>query len=185
LGIGAAVTSGLRNSPPIEIKTDSLTQSLPDTGVQEVAVFIGASWCPASSFPQLRDSLPVLLKRLESEARARNHWFTTIGISLDRPAKRGIEWLNEYAPFRELIVGGGWGNYGVIDLIWTDPASPPALPQLVILERRVDASGQRIEFGPAIVRERLYGVQPILNRVAVNRARRTSDSTRANVLERR
>lgn len=176
LAVGAATTVALRYREPTPIVADSAAKAVPDSGVQEVAVFIGASWCAASAFPQLKDSLPLLLKRLETEARSRNHWFSTIGVSLDVPAKKGIEWLNEYGTFGQLIVGGGWGNYAVLDLIWSDLSSAPELPQLVILSRPILASTPRIRLGPVTVRERVSGAQPILLRLSSDQAQSLSNA---------
>jgi hypothetical protein len=176
LGIGAGTTTVLRGAKAVPSKAaDSSTKSAPDTGVQEVAVFVGASWCRASAFPELKDSLPNVLKKLEGEAKSRNHWFTSIGVSLDQPARKGIDWLGEYANFGELIVGGGWANYGAIDLIWSDSLSVVELPQLIVLSRPILASSPRMKFGPITIRERLRGVEPIIHRLALEPASLRSD----------
>jgi hypothetical protein len=176
LGFGGVLTVALRRSSPPQVDSVPAMKSLPDTGVQEVAVFIGASWCRASAFPQLRDSLPLLMKVLETEAHARNHRFSSIGVSLDAVPKDGIAWLSNYGTFRELIVGGGWGNYGVIGLIWSDPASSPELPQLLIMTRPILASAPRMRFGSVTVRERLYGMRHILQRFSSHPAQTGFDS---------
>jgi hypothetical protein len=165
LGIGAGAAATLRRSKPSPIAQASAFRVSPDTGVQEVAVFIGATWCAASAFPGLKDSLPILMKQLKAEARSRNHWFSSIGVSLDAPPQKGIDWLSKYGPFDELIVGGGWANYGVLSLIWSDPSSPADLPQLIILTRPIVAASPRMRLGPTTVRERLYGSKPILSRL--------------------
>jgi hypothetical protein len=137
----------------------------PDTGAQEVAVFIGASWCTATlRSPALRDSLPIVFRRLAMEATARHHKFSRIGVSLDVPPQTGLDWLSKYGPFDQLIVGGGWGNFGVVNMIWSDSASQAALPQLIVFSRDILATSPRIVFGPVTVRERLYGPGPIMRR---------------------
>ena len=141
------------------------TNALADTGVQEIAVFIGASWCVATlRSPELRDSLPIVFRRLATEATARHHKFSRLGVSLDAPPQTGLDWLSKYGRFDQLIVGGGWGNFGVVNMIWSDSASEATLPQLIIVSRRIVATSPRIVFGPVTVRERLYGPGPIMRR---------------------
>ena len=91
LAVGAATTVALRYRNPTPIVADSAAKAVPDSGVQEVAVFIGASWCAASAFTS-KDSLP-LCQGLETKP-GRESLVPTIGVSRC-PANKGIEWLNE------------------------------------------------------------------------------------------
>lgn len=163
LAIGRTATHAMAPPSPSKVPTDS---------IQEVAIFMGASWCKAAASPQLKDSLPRIITQLRAEARSRNHSFSSIGVSLDSPAQKGVNWLNTYDRFDELIVGGGWANYGVLGLIWSDSVSSAELPQLIVLSRPILVSA-RMRVGPITVRERLYGVRSILRRSS-QRATKTS-----------
>lgn len=109
---------------------------------------IGASWCVATRrSPQLRDSLPKVFRRLATEATARHHKFSRIGVSLDAPPQTGLDWLSKYGRFDQLIIGGGWGNFGVVNMTWSDSSSEATLPQLIMFSRRIVATSPRIVFG--------------------------------------
>jgi hypothetical protein len=165
VGIQTIVARPSRSSVRPTLAENLDTRAPTDTGAQEVAVFIGASWCAATArSPALRDSLPIVFKRLAMEATARHHKFSRIGVSLDVPPQTGLDWLSKYGSFDQVIVGGGWGNFGVVNMIWSDSASQAALPQLIIFSRRIVATSPRIVFGPVTVRERLYGPGPIMRR---------------------
>jgi hypothetical protein len=172
LTLGAGTTFFIRRQESIRTAEasaagPSFVSAGPDSGIQEAAVFIGASWCRGAAYPNLRDSLPILMEALRTEANSRNHRFTTIGVSLDGSAETGVEWLTKYGAFDELDVGGGWGNYAVLSLIWSDSSSSPILPQLVILTRQITSeSPRKMHVGSVLVRERFYGAGPILRRLA-------------------
>lgn len=169
LVVGAAATFYIKHKERTGTAQESASNvdaGEPDSGIQEAAVFIGASWCRGAASPELRDSLPILMTTLRAEAYARSHRFTSIGVSLDGSPETGIDWLTKYGQFDELDVGGGWGNYAVLSLIWGDSSSAPILPQLIILTREIATeSPTKIKLGSLVVRERLYGTRLILRRL--------------------
>ncbi len=178
--LGAALTFGWIHYRKSQI--EPTVPSLPN-GTQEVAVFIGASWCGASRYPGLRDSVPKLMLRLAREAHTRHHQFESMGIALDQPAQKGIKWLSQYGSFDELIVGNNWANFGAIRFIWSDSLVQPALPQLIVMSRSFATTDQTIKVGHEQILERIYGPQKIMNRLAADsseRSRQPTGSTRTS-----
>lgn len=74
-------------------------------------------------------------------ARERGYHFSTVGVSDDWSISRGLEILEEFGPFDEVIVGRNWFNTGVERYI-TDFGAQAAVPQVAVLlqERQVDTT---------------------------------------------
>lgn len=167
-GAASAIVFQRAGSPKGPQETLSGDQ-LPQDGIEEVAVLIGASWCSASKVPGFASSIRGVMATLHKEARTRGHAFSTVGVSLDWGPKQGMRWLDTMGAFDELIVGRNWGNDAAIQYVWRDPHARPAVPQLVLLRRHVLRVHGRIEFGSDSVLERIVGPALIMKRASLRR----------------
>jgi hypothetical protein len=129
-------------------------------------VFV-ASDCGFSSHPTtmaaLRE-LPALLR--ERSADYAN--VSVIGVSLDRDVGAGVRFLRELEPagagFDEISTGRSWLNEQVARFVWREGKAHPGLPQVVLIEREVDARRypQHIEIHPDSVALNVLGRDDIL-----------------------
>jgi hypothetical protein len=161
------------SSPPVarsaalEPKADSSAADtdayVPDyefrSGEELVLVFIGASFCGAQHTPGFPDVVERAKVALAREARARRVQFRAHAVSLDWKPADAIAFLSHFGAFDEISIGSNWLNDGAVRYIWRDLPSEPAVPQFVIIQRRIEgvAVGVRDE---RIVR-RLLGTEQI------------------------
>jgi len=86
---------------------------------------------------ELRDSL----QRVQGKAFAHT---SVVGVALDNDVRAGVRYLQNLreagAPFDELSVGGSWLNELITRLVWRDGLATPEVPQVVLVERNVDAT---------------------------------------------
>ncbi len=70
---------------------------------------------------------------------------SVVGIAMDDDLTAGVRYLRSLgrsgAAFDEISVGGSWLNQFATALIWRDGLATPEVPQVVLVERRVDAAG--------------------------------------------
>jgi hypothetical protein len=95
-----------------------------------------------------------------SFASARGKRFSAIGIALDWSLPVGMEYLRGFERFDEVLIGSNWLNTGVIRYVWRDLPGPPSLPQLIVIERTIDA-GDKLAIGPERVLIRAVGKEQL------------------------
>lgn len=70
---------------------------------------------------------------------------SVVAVDLDNDLEAGIQFLREVAggkidkAFDQVSIGGSWLNEQIVRLVWKSHALQPASPQLLLVERRVDA----------------------------------------------
>ena len=68
---------------------------------------------------------------------------SVVGIASDRDLRKGVQYLETLGPlgsvFDQLSVGGSWLNEQVATLVWRGGVATPEVPQVVLVERLVDA----------------------------------------------
>ena len=116
------------------------------TGSELVFVFIASSSCAGIKDPSLPEALARARAGLKTQAERDGHRFVAIGVSLDWHLPDGIQMLEEFGPFDEILVGRGWLNTGAVRYIWEDIRGAAAIPQVVVTTRGV-VSDRVIEVG--------------------------------------
>lgn len=110
----------------------------PSVGGQQLAlVYIGHSRCRASNHPEL----PALIRRIRAtmHTRALGLGFssTAIGVAVDFDVAAGVEHLERFESFDEILVGNGTLNTGALRWLFQDLPGEAATPQLLVLQRPV------------------------------------------------
>jgi len=139
--------------------------TLPE-GRQMVAVYIGATSCVPCHRPELKAAIIRMKSLLLDQATEAGRSFAVIGVALDWAVAEGIAFLAPLGELDEAIVGSNWVNTGAIHFVWQDTTSSAGIPQVVILERSVQAGGSGIEVGPERILRRLVGAETIEQWVA-------------------
>lgn len=159
-----AVAAALRSTPSAPVSAAGAEAYVPDyefrSGEEVVLVFIGASFCGAQREP----GFPAVVERaktsLARHARAQGVQFRAHAISLDWKPADAMAFLEHFGAFDEISVGSNWLNDGAVRYIWRDMPSEPAVPQVVILRRRVETQGAVSVRDERVVR-RLMGTDQI------------------------
>ena len=126
-------------------------------GKEQVLVYIGAESCGPCHLPEMKEAVRDL-KVLLAERAAENGWdFATMGIALDWEVAVGYEFLQEVGPWDEVIVGKNWTNLGASEFIWQNPATEPAMPQVMLVEREVHDGDRQMKVGGYEVLEHRAG----------------------------
>ena len=60
-----------------------------------------------------------------------------LGVSVDFAQEAGIGMLKRFGPFDEILVGRGWQNLAALRYVWGDLPGPAAVPQILVLDRKV------------------------------------------------
>lgn len=130
------------------------------SGEEVVLVFIGASFCGAQRAP----GFPAIVERakrdLARRARAGGRQFRAHAVALDWDPAEAMAFIRHFGAFDEISVGSNWLNDGAVRYIWRDLPSEPAVPQIVVLVREVEAGGAVRIRGERVAR-RLLGTEQI------------------------
>lgn len=138
------------------------------TGDEIVAIFVGASFCGATSAPDLPQVLEDMRRSLGTRASEEHKRLVTVGVALDVSPDDGLKFLSHYGRFDEVLAGRNWLNTGAIDYIWRDTPGAASLPQLIVLERHVDEGKTSISVGTDHLIRREIGIEEIRNWVKMN-----------------
>lgn len=130
------------------------------SGEEVVLVFIGASFCGAQRAP----GFPAIVERAKRELARRAHeggrQFRAHAVSLDWDPDEALAFIRHFGAFDEISVGNNWLNDGAVRYIWHDQPSEPAVPQLAVLVREVQAGGA-VRIRNERVVKRLLGTEEI------------------------
>ena len=143
------------SSPPSEPK-----RKLPKH-TETVAFLVGASWCNGSHEPALRRAMNRLDSALKSQANTAGTTSSTIGVALDWSIGDGLNWLRSVHDFDEVSVGNDWWNSVALGVLWTDSTARHALPQLIVVRRRIDVTALGVSLGADTVIARVVGGKSI------------------------
>lgn len=133
------------------------------SGKELVMVFIGASFCGATETPGLPKALKGISEHLARRAERENSTFVRVGVALDWKTNDGLRFLRHFGEFDEILVGRNWLNTGAIDYIWRGLPGAPALPQVLVFSRLVDARPTTIAFTEDELLTRKAGADAILD----------------------
>ena len=135
-------------------------------GKELIVVYIGAKTCGPCLLPATKSAIAQIKTLLASQATKHGYAFSAIGVSTDWSIAQGTTFLNDNAPFDQIVVGGNWTNLAVEQYLWRDSTAVPAMPQVVVLERSVSV-GSRIGFTTPRVLHRVFGGDEIPKWVSV------------------
>jgi hypothetical protein len=151
-------------------------------GNQLVVTYIGLTGCGASRDPELKAAVRRMKPLIARQATFARRPLALIGISLDWEPDSGVAYLKSLGAWDEMTVGGNWTNAAATRHIWRAPRGTPAVPQVIISERRVTPGRARIEIGPERELTRLVGTDSVIAWVArgapLPRSGRTRPPTR-------
>jgi hypothetical protein len=131
------------------------------SGDEIVLVILGASFCGAQREPGFPQAIEAAKVRVQALARSREQQFRTVAVSLDWDVEEALGFVRSFGRFDEVTVGGNWVSDGAARYVWDTFPGEPVVPQLIVMERRVDADSRGIRFGPARVLKRLLGTEQI------------------------
>ena len=130
---------------------------------EEIAlIYIGASSCGWSNQPELAATIKELKVLLASRAQDTGLGFAAVGIATDVVADAGIEHLDKFGAFDEVISGRGWSNAGVQEYVFETIPGPAATPQVLVVRRIIDSDGD----SPTVLDEQLLTRKLGLRRIA-------------------
>jgi hypothetical protein len=135
------------------------------TGPELVLVFVGASFCGADRQPGFRQALEDAKVLVERQAKARGIQFRTHGISLDWQPRQAMAALARFGAFDEVSLGSNWLNDGALRYIWRDYPSVPQVPQVLLVQRRIETQPQVRVTEERVVR-RFIGTDQVMKWVA-------------------
>lgn len=162
---GAAAANMLRDS--VGAPADSTLQRYVSnvsikTGDEVAMVFVGASFCGAHNvpgFPQVIERAKIAVQR---QAGEQSKQFRAVGVALDWKPADGYAFMARFGEFDEITAGSNWLGDGATRYVWRELAGGPEVPQLLIVERHVDADAdQAIRMSGDRVVRRLLGTRAI------------------------
>jgi len=106
-------------------------------GEELVFVFLGSSTCPGTRLPGVDSAVKTLMANYRGQAAAENKRFVAIGVSLDWQFQPGLDLLNRFGNFDEVMIGRSWLNSGIVKYVWDELPGYAAIPQIVLLTRTV------------------------------------------------
>jgi hypothetical protein len=143
------MATGLRSSgvsalaSAVAIIPDSPVVAPYASGQYLVAIIFVASDCGISAHPTTTEALRQVPGLLRTGAAADFSNVSVLGVALDTDLGAGARLLQQLqqpgSELDEVSVGSGWLNEQVIRFMWRDGSAAPLLPQVVLIERSVDA----------------------------------------------
>ena len=132
------------------------------TGDEVVMVLVGASFCLAHRTPGFAQAVEDAKVHVQRQAKADGRQFRAMGVSLDWKTDEALEFLSAFGEFDELSVGSNWVNASAFRYIWSDHPGEPQVPQIVVVQRHVDAGDRTIRVSGERVIRRISGTDAIL-----------------------
>lgn len=156
--VAAAVAASLFSTPQAEYMPQGGLQS----GEELLLVFVGASSCGAHRRQGFAEVVEAAKKALADRAQREGHSFAAVGVALDWAAEDGLTFLRAFGQFDELLVGRNWLNTGAIKYIWKELPGRAAIPQVLVVRRRIQVGRTGITVSHEELLLRRVGVHAIL-----------------------
>ena len=157
----ASIIAGIRGNDVDDSKVYRL-----QSGTELVVAFIGSSSCHAADSTGFIEAIGRMKDLLSARAGRLGYRFATVGVALDWRVKDGLQFLDRFGPFDEVVAGRNWLNTAAISYVWTDLHNRPAIPQVVISLRQLTVGDTAIEVGQQRVLLRKSGVSEIMRWIA-------------------
>jgi len=144
-------------SPPSATAQLYRPSHTPPTGLELVAVYLTSRTCHGCRAPEMPATLDSIKLLLQRQAQRAGQPFRAVFVDMDWSPDSGLALAREDGTWDEIIVGRSWFNAGAERYIWGDSATTAVLPQLILIEQRVEM-GARARFGTRQVLRRLVGL---------------------------
>lgn len=144
---GVVVWNEFRTPAPVNIDTEL------ETGTHLTLAFV-APTSPGTDV--LVESVQAAKVAMRERASLRGYYYSTVGVSDDWSVERGLQILNDFGPFDEVVVGRNWFNLGVTEFI-SMMGGRPAVPQIVVTLRYVRTDTIPFVYGEPVELARLVG----------------------------
>jgi hypothetical protein len=131
------------------------------TGEQVIAFFVGAKFCAAYSREGFPETVRTLREKLAGRASEAGMEFVFVGVALDWTVEDGLEFLERFGPFDEIVAGQNWLNETAIRYIWRDLPGRAAVPQVILLHREIRVDDRVIQILNEQIMTRRIGVDGI------------------------
>lgn len=108
--------------------------------VAYVLVSSGCGWC---ADPATKQALRTVRDSLLASHRGTFAGVSVVGVAIDGSLDAGIQYLrdlDEPKAFDQVSVGGLWLNELALSLVWREGFADAAVPQVVLVQRHVDAT---------------------------------------------
>lgn len=146
----------LGRSVSLNTRPNPLTEYVPSrTSVSEkeiVMVYIGASTCGFANDPDLPEIIENIKLLLQQKANTQGFGFSVIGVSIDWDVKKGVQHLDKFGTFDEILTGREWHGYGGRHFFWESmPSSIFGTPQVLLIAKKAEHSNLSLleqEFPP-------------------------------------
>lgn len=138
---------GRRSAPNAHVSASTSHRGLDVPSGRYLIAFVLLSsecgFCTEKSTKKAVGDLRASLHASQGKAFAK---VSVVGVAIDPDLRAGVRYLENLersggAAFDELSVGGSWLNQVLTALVWRDDMVKPQVPQVVLIERRVDAGG--------------------------------------------
>lgn len=140
----ALTNSNNQSEDPLKGKLDVDTtyspNHQPETGDELAMVFISSPNCGyCSNFPDLPNHVERAKVKLEKIAKENDMGFAVIGVAIGWSAEEGIDHLNNFGKFDEVMAGRNWFNSGAREFIHNEVPSDSkgSVPEIVLVGREV------------------------------------------------
>lgn len=121
----------------------------PGDGIHLIAYVLTAADCGWSNHPSMLAAYKTIRNVLKTFHGDKYAEISVIGVALDQNLSAGFNFLASIGggtpegAFDQIAVGGTWLNEQIVKFVWREHAAEPATPQIVLVERPVDAGSYR------------------------------------------
>lgn len=165
-GIRSLVDNDQYQPDLTEEEVQTIRDSLAGPRDYLVAVFISASFCGANNHPGFRSGVKSLMSELEAVAPSLGYDLVqTVGVSIDVGPDEGIEYLDQFGQFDEVVSGANWVNTGSLKYL-LETNTRLAIPQVILIRRRIDHQRRSLKVLDEEVVSVLRGVDQIIDGLA-------------------
>jgi hypothetical protein len=110
----------------------------PTQETELVVAYFGAMNCGPCRMPGMKEAVAEAQRTFAARAKMAGHRFATMGVAVDRDVQRGIEYLDAFGKFDEVVAGKDFENIATLELMLSDDSDIPiGIPQLIVYERTI------------------------------------------------
>lgn len=132
-------------------------------------VFISSSNCIVNRDPHFQPAVREMMRRLGVQRDSLRIGLSILGVTTDWKTRDGVAYLQQMGEFDEIATGRNWFNTTVLNYVFKDPDGALSIPQVILVERSVDAGPagtQRFAVSPERVLARIVGGDQIMEWVS-------------------
>ncbi len=160
----AVVRYGVVPHPTVQLRWGPVWErpsGPPITDRQLALIYIGSSTCGAARRPEVARAVRTAVEHLSREALRLEIDFGALGVARDYDLQSGIEHLEAFGVFDELLVGNGQYNTGVLRWVYQKVPGNASTPQIVLILREVSHFPSVGVHNPTVL-ARIVGVEELL-----------------------